>query len=62
MDKVIKDYLKAFPGLSAKGILNIYKKNYDQNILTDTVYMRLRKLKRKGIIINKGDRWFINLK
>lgn len=62
MDKVIQEFVLETPGLSAKKILNRCNKSNEQTLSKSTIYMRLRKLKRKGILINKGDSWYVNTK
>ncbi|WP_216829861.1 hypothetical protein [Alkalihalobacterium elongatum] len=62
MENVIKETLREFPGITAKKILNLCKKYNYQNITRDTIYKHLRKLKRKGTLVNKGDRWYLNNK
>ena len=59
MEKVIKESLKASPGLSASKIQDIYIKDKGKDIKMNIVYMHLRKLKSKGVIINQGGRWYL---
>ncbi|WP_338452747.1 hypothetical protein R4Z09_13330 [Niallia oryzisoli] len=60
MDEIIKDLLLTSPGLSADKMLKIYQNNYNNAIFASSVYKHLRQLKRKGILINKGNRWYVN--
>ena len=60
VDEVIKDLLQTSPGLSADRILKIYQNSCNKAIFTNSVYKCLRQLKRKGILINKGNRWYVN--
>ena len=62
LDELIKTYLRSTPGLSAQRILEIYKKDTNHQIVIDRFHMYLRKLKRNGILINKGNRWYLNMK
>jgi len=62
MDEKIINYLRSSPGSSANNILHMYNGTVNHEIVMATIYTRLRKLKRKKLIINKGNRWYINLK
>jgi Fe2+ or Zn2+ uptake regulation protein len=59
VDNLIIDYLQSSPGLSANKILSINQKNTNRNIIADTIYGHLRKMKKKGIVINQGTRWYL---
>lgn len=62
LDELIKTYLRSTPGLSAQRILDNYKKDTNHQIIIDRFNMHLRKLKKNGILINKGNRWYLNMK
>lgn len=62
MDDVIQDLVQASPGLSADRILKLMQNRCKKTIFTNRVYKCLRQLKRQGILINKGNRWYINTK
>ncbi|MEH7276972.1 hypothetical protein [Neobacillus vireti] len=59
MDEVIKGLLQNSPGLSAKNILNNCHKMMNENVRTDTINRYLRRLKSRGILINKNGRWYL---
>ncbi len=62
VDDVIQDLVQASPGLSADRILKLMQNRCKKTIFTNHVYKCLRQLKRQGILINKGNRWYINTK
>ncbi|MDR7075970.1 Fe2+ or Zn2+ uptake regulation protein [Neobacillus niacini] len=59
MDEVIKGLLQNSPGLSAENILNNCQKMMNENVRTDMVNRYLRRLKSRGILINKNGRWYL---
>jgi hypothetical protein len=59
LDEVIKGLLQNSPGLSAINILNNCQKMMNENVRTDTINRYLRRLKSRGILINKNGRWYL---
>lgn len=59
MDEVIKDVIKSSPGLTAEKIHKIFKQKYNQSFNSSVINRGLRKMKNKGIILNKCGRWYV---
>jgi Fe2+ or Zn2+ uptake regulation protein len=62
VDDCIKNLVQTSPGLSADRILHRLQHHSEKSIFANHLYKCLRQLKRQGVLINKGNRWYVNTK
>ncbi|WP_096199587.1 hypothetical protein [Bacillus sp. FJAT-45350] len=64
MEDIILTCIKEHPGISAKKIVSCFDSKTNNLLVTEetnpqaSIFKQLRTLKKKGNLLNRGDRWY----